>query len=190
MKQEIREILGLLVQNATRIESFSFLRRLREDGINIEFSEQEDGNNTWTYTHPDEEATIAATALIRTFFQKSTPFSFVSIQNLFTDPDLSDDWKLKTDQICDDYFIYIHEYDPTYVEMFDGQPNRLDILDTVLYGGLVHFDKQKVARFQLWCSDEFSRNMIRQVFASILGHIIDFISQMRVVTEEELENNP
>jgi hypothetical protein len=124
------------------------------------------------------------------FTQENEPIAFPNIHSILNDKSLSENIQNRVIKIRKAYFNYLNSHSDYTVELFEGHPTRMDILKTVMYGGMVHINNQKtIEMFQEWTRDSIRESLLLQEFSSILNQLLVLIKVISEVFENELNLN-
>ncbi len=187
MRDETRRALQLYIQRADELEQGGFVKYVREKrpiGINI--TGQEDGTSVIDAIGPDNEATKAMIATFRPFLQQR-PISFRSIASLCDDPDLSPDWKAQITSIRTEVNSYLDSAPAIISAPGEPMPTRRTILDTFIYGDILHIDDDKKREiYERWQSQDFYFLLLITEFNSILLNLSRAILRIAKLSKDEL----
>jgi hypothetical protein len=187
MRDETKRAFQLYVQRADELEQGGFVKYVKEKrpiGINI--TSQEDGTSLIEAVGPDNEATKALIATFRPFIQQK-PISFKSITSFCEDPDVSEDWKTQITTIRSAVNTYLDSHPNIIVEPGEQLPIRREILDTFIYGDILHIDdRRKREIYERWQSQDFYGLLLITEFNSILLNVCRAIFHIAAITKVEL----
>jgi hypothetical protein len=146
MKENTRRILELFVEKADKLKSFGFDEHVKSVGLGFKATRTD--NNDWTieFGLPDEKERDAFLLTFRLFYQRNESISITNINQLATDPDLSEQWRKGVAVAQKAYSDYLEGYSDYSVQLFDGHPTRGEMFETVLYGSLAHANQPKRER--------------------------------------------
>ncbi|HAV76374.1 MAG TPA: hypothetical protein DCX53_03370 [Anaerolineae bacterium] len=188
MRDETKQVLQLYVERADELEQGGFINYVREKrpiGINI--TGQEDGSSLIDAVGPDNEATKAMIATFRPFLQQK-PISFSSIVSLCDDPDLSEEWKTQVTSVQSAVNSYLDSHPAIISAPGEPLPIRRTILDTFIYGKILHIDdKKKREIYERWQSQDFYFLLLITEFNSILLNLSRAILGIAKLSKDELE---
>ena len=150
-------------------------------------------NDEWVidFGLPDVKEQDAFLLTFRMFIQKNESISLPNIHGLLRDNELSEELREGIKSVRRAYFNYLNSHSDYTVELFEGQPTRGQMLETVLYGGLAHGnDAETVERYKYWSRDDIRANLLMQEFTAILLQILVFIKFIADLSEKELMLKP
>ncbi|HNB52584.1 MAG TPA: hypothetical protein PK530_11605 [Anaerolineales bacterium] len=190
MKDETRFVLRLLVEKAHKIRDFNFDQHVKNIGLNWNAKKMEQGEWEIGFGLPDVKELDAFLLTFRLFIQKNESISFPNLHGLLRDKGLSQELQEGIKTVRRAYFDYLNSYSNYTVNLFEGHPTRLQMLETVLYGGLAHGnDLETIQRYQYWSRDDVRSGLLIQEFTTILLHVLGFINFIADLSEKELELN-
>jgi len=191
MKDETRIVLEQFVEKAHKLREFKFDEHVKKIGLGFKGTGMDDESWIIDFGVPDTKEQDAFLLTFRMFIQNNESISFPNIHGLLRDKELSNEMHEGIKLARQAYFNYLNSRSEYTVNLFDGQPTRGQMLDTVLYGGLAHGNNaEKIQRFKLWSRDEIRANLLMQEFASMLLQILVFIKHIADLSEKELQANP
>jgi hypothetical protein len=195
MSQQTREILEEFVQKSHKLKAFNFHEHVRTVRLGFNIYRMEDGENpTIEFTQSDVKERDASLLTLRMFIQHNEPISFHGLKRLLVSSELSEEWRDKAGKLIASYFEYCDQYPPYIQDQWGKRPTNGQILDTVLYGGLVHTgldtrdekNEKKRKRFRDWTENDLKKNMLLQAFDLAVLNVIRLIYRIAEVTETEL----
>ena len=184
MRDDTAVVLRRVVEKAEVLRRSRFVAQLVSPGYRIAFAE-----GGTRVTRPDEEARDAFVLTLRFFLVQNEPTSLRALARLLDDPEVSDDWKRSFNLVRS----AIKEYLATaYGEYeYEGAKHRFsnrEILETFLYGGLVHAnDVRAVARYQEWSRQGGLFEMLEFWFISTLQTLLRAIWYLSRICSLELK---
>jgi hypothetical protein len=191
MEDETRKILEALIRKAHKISGFGFDEHVKRTGLNFNITRTDKNDYIVEFGLPDEKELDAFVLTFRMFTQPNESFSFSNIHGLLRDKGLSTEFREGVISLRRGYFDYLNSHSEYTVELFEGHPTRSQILQTVLYGELVHInDPDTVQRFQIWSRDDIRASLLMQEFTSILLQILTSIKHLADLCEKELKIKP
>jgi hypothetical protein len=189
MRISTRDALQDLVEQARRLNDLQFEDHLGETGLGLSFSRIESGGWEIEFDLPDDEKRDATLLTLRMFDQRSEAFSFHRLPQLAEDEGLSEDFRQELRSSAQIYGHYLAgqpaNIRPGFFEP-GTCPTRGEIMRTVIGGGLAHRRGPARARYDRWTRDPFRRNMLHQVFARTIGHLIPLINRIADLASVEL----
>lgn len=191
MQDETRQTLQLIVDKAEKLRGYAFERHVSETGL--DFSAQRLPDDTWeiTFGLPDEKERDAFLLTFRLFYQRNELMSFLRLEDLLKDKDLSKEFKNVTTQVRATFLGYLQGHSQYTVELFEGQPTRKEMIDVGLYGGLAHANNpDTVAQYRQWTRDEVRAALFHQEFTKFLVVILGMIYSLADAARAELLTNP
>jgi hypothetical protein len=200
MQDETRERLKLIVEKGKKIESYSYARHYREQGIQTHYSlnwkEGEGLSFEFKANAPEEEAIMALAALLRYFTQPNEKICLYSDSWLnprplqqpdwLNDPALSQEWH--------DHWEGVRRYITgvlsrlTMLKIDDTDLTYGIIYDAALYGELVH--STKAEQIKQWRSMPMISALVTDALYTALGAAIDGIRKISQASEAELAGKP
>jgi hypothetical protein len=187
IKDDTRTILEFLVEKAHKLQDFRFDEHVKKVGLNFKGTKMDDGTWTLDFGIPDIKEQDAFLFTFRLFIQNNESISFPNIHGLLRDKGLSNEMQEGIKLVRRAYFNYLNSHSDYTVKLFEGHPTRMQILETVLYGGLGHGnDPETIQRFKVWSKDEICANLLVQEFTMILIQILVFINYIADLSEKEL----
>lgn len=190
MNRKTRERLELFVEKADKLREFGFEHHVR--GISLDFHAHRQSDGTWSIElgFPDEKERDAFLLTFRFFHQRNEPISFDRLHNLANDPDLSSHCEDEVTRLRRAYRDYLDGHSEYTVNLFEGQPNRRQMLDVGLYGGLLHANRpKKVQLYKYWTKDSVRAGLFQQEFTKILLRLLDLIYELSDVSRQELQQD-
>ena len=184
MRDDTAAVLRRVIEKAEVLRRSRFVAQLVSPGYRIEFVE-----GGTRVTRPDDEARDAFVLTLRFFLVQNEPTSFRALARLLDDPEVSNDWKRAFTLVRS----AINEYLATaYGEYeYEGAKHRFsnrEILETFLYGGLVHAnDVRAVARYQEWSRQGGLFEMLEFWFISTLQTLLRAIWYLSRICSLELK---
>lgn len=187
MKNETRIILEQYVEKAHKLRDFGFAEHAKNLGRG--WSAKRTDNDEWVieFGIPNVKEQDAFLLTFRMFIQKNESISFPNIHGLLRDKDLSNELREGIKSARQAYFNYLNSHSDYTVELFEGRPTRMLMLETVLYGGLAHGnDLETIKRFKNWSRDDIRASLLTQEFTAILLQVLVFINHVAELSEKEL----
>jgi hypothetical protein len=191
MQDETRETLQLIVDKAEKLRGFAFERHVARTGLG--FSARRMADDSWEidFGLPDEKERDAFLLTFRLFYQRNEPMSFLRLDELLNDPDLSEEFTDVAVQLRASFLRYLEGQSHYTVELFEGQPTRKQMIDVGLYGGIAHANNPTtVAQYREWTRDEVRAALFHQEFTKFLVVILGMIYALADAARAELLANP
>jgi hypothetical protein len=191
MEKETRMLLEQYIEKAHKLRDFEFVEHAKSIGRGWSATKNDNGEWVMEFGIPDVKEQDAFLLTFRMFVQKNESISFPNIHGLLRDKGLSTELQEGIKSARQAYFNYLNGHSDYTVKLFDGHPTRMQMLETVLYGGLAHGnDLETVERFKNWSRDDIRANLLIQEFTAILLQILVFINHIAELSEKELESKP
>src|SRR5829696_4428273 len=153
MRDETRVILQQLVEKAQKLRDFRFDEHVKSIGLNMQATRTDNDEWVFDFGIPDVKEQDAFLLTFRLFIQKNESISFLNLQRLLGDDELSAEFREGIETVYRSYSNYLDSHSDYTVELFEGYPNRRQMLETVLYGDLAHSNNsERVERFKNWSS--------------------------------------
>jgi hypothetical protein len=184
MRAETKAILERVVDKAAKLRKSAFLRDLEERGWKITFHQRE-----IIVTRPPDEARDAFILTLRFFITQNEATSFRRLAKLLDDPDLTDEWKHRFEFLRSSVNQHLAAaYGEHHYAGRSHRFSQLDILNTFLYGGLVHANKpEAVTRFNEWCQSPGQLAMFEMWFIKAIRALSLAIFLLSDICEDELK---
>jgi len=191
MHDETRETLQLIVDKAEKLRGYAFERHVSETGL--DFSAKRLADDSWEidFGQPDEKERDAFLLTFRLFYQRNEPMSFLRLEHLLNDPDLSTEFRSVASQVRASFLGYLQGHSRYTVELFEGQPTRKQMIDVGLYGGIAHAnDPVTVGQYRQWTRDGIRAALFHQEFIKFLVVILGMIYALGDAARAELLSSP
>lgn len=184
MSPNTQTVLRRIVDKAGRLRNSTFLAEIERGGWRISFP-----TGTVVVTRPPDESRDAFVLNLRFFILGNEATSFRSLTKLLDDPELSSGWK---DQFRTLRGAVNDMLAATYGEYrIGGASHRFSngqILDTFLYGGLVHANNpEAVARMAEWTRHPGAIAWLEMWFISTVRSLCLAIFRLSDLCEQELQ---
>jgi hypothetical protein len=180
-----RETLEAFVAKAHKLVNSRF-RALVEEGLEITLSfKRGQGGMRIEYKGPDTESIEAFILTFRFFIQQKERISIRSLMQICDDPDISDVWKDKFQQIRTALNAFLDETPPAPEKI----PTNRGIMDVFIYGHLAHEEQEKKRQYDEWRAQPDKFLFFNHQFNIILAGVLHMISFLLYWTEEELRVN-
>jgi hypothetical protein len=166
-----------------KLMNYPFLRELREGGLNVEITQDREGQTYISFVGLSDGYEFDSFILLfRMFIQQGDDFSIIMLEQLpKNDPDLSERWKKR---YTANKAAYTNLLNGTPHEIEGIQSTNKDILNTVLYGHYAHRNIRE--EYQNWVRTGLGQAQLEQMFIRIVFDILHIISDLCDNSVEEL----
>lgn len=177
-------MLETFLEKVRRLEQSSYLAQIdKSEGISVRISWTSDDSRELEENFPSDESLLALAATFRLFFQNREVVGLNKMRRLISDPGISDEWK-DAFRLTESMWNELLNRGSTLTVNGLRLKNR-DVLDTVMYGDLVHTDKRKEFR-NVQSNPEFHLNVMFN-FHCIVVNMCQIIMSLGFHSEIELE---
>ncbi len=163
-------------EKADKLAGLSFTNHLRTTNLTVSV-EYHDGGLFLTDSAPPDEAIDAFVLTLRFFVQDNERISINRIGLLYESLDVDEQIKRLFREGRQSINKRLDS--PSMFLVNDESLTHREIFDVFLYGGLAHGNDVKRARFREWQAGREIFALLRILFLSILGDLLEFIFWLR-----------
>ncbi len=181
-QSKIRDHLGklqLFNEKAQKLERSDFLRQFLVDGTSVKISFGQNEPVTVTTKLPTEGAIDAFMNNYRFFCQNNEGSSFQNIQNVYDRLPISKEIKNQFNNLRRNLNQYLDTPTEVNITINDRQLTKRELLDTLMYGLIVHSNVEKRGTINYWKKDSILFSIISQEFSAILLDLLRYIQIVR-----------
>ncbi len=169
--------LRLFIDKVERLQASALLRTLLEQGVGLNLTwsaETKELRLSCTAPVPDE--TEAAILTLRFFLQPRDGISLGQIAQLYEELPLSAELK-------DSYQLHYSRLQqllksPACIQINGDCPTRWEILETILYGDMVHANPDKRQRYLAWVAHPFAASIVGLELHNVLQFYLRTLAAM------------
>ena len=190
ISSEEKEILELFNNKANDVINSSFVKEAKEKDISFTLSgniDKKTGNWATRYEviHHNTDFINSVILPLRMFIQNNERISIHNISLIYGQFSISD-YKKTFDTIRK----YLNDYlDETAKTFLDDQPTKRELLETIVYGELVHLNPEKSEKLEKWKSNDMYWNLAFFEFQKILHEFIDILKMFQKINQLVLEKH-
>lgn len=187
MKKTSRKRLENFIERANYVETLSYL----DNGESIAGLEAKFVDGQWQveFYEPDDEKRDALLFNIRLFIQDKDEISLRRMTELYSDPGISDNWKVEHGVIRDELNRRLSE---TSAEGSRGRLSYREVLNMFLYGALGHKDSRDASQrlFEKWVTDQNEFEILHNTFHQVLIWVVAAVINVSRASKEEIARHP
>jgi hypothetical protein len=190
MKEKTRQALEDCVEKANKLRSMKLGEHIAQTIKG--FRGRKMANDEWEieFDLPDEEKGDASLLTFRLFLQHNEDYSFAQIQQLITDPGLSEEFIHKMGCARQEFLDLTNQHPVDIKAGFfevGEYPTWGELLNVVLYGSLAHTnDKAKRLKYKRWTHNDINKYVLLQHFWFIVAEVLGHIYRISDLCSEEL----
>ncbi len=182
-KKETIEILQLFIEKADKLLSSNFVKNV-ESGSGVNFTLKQGKTPSIKRWGPDQENIEAFVLTFRFFIQNNEKISISNLTKVFDSPFVTAEEKAS--------FEKARQFLNSYLDgntMFDirGRIQRRVLMDTFIYGGLSHANREKKITYDSWVNDPLLSSLIVNEFIVILFETLNAIGYFGNLSVQLLE---
>ena len=178
VKKDIKEHLEklkLFNEKAQKIERSDFLKQIRTNGISITISVKKDKPGMIKRKLPTEGAVDAFMNNYRFFCQNNEGSSFENIHKVYNSLPILKEKKNKFVKARRDLNQYLDSHLIFDVIINNRHLTKRELLDTFMYGMIVHANKNYRELIKRWEQDPILFSILLQEFTAILLDLVKYI---------------
>lgn len=186
MNPESQKRLEEFIKRVEYIKTLSYFENQKEI---VRVSARRVGDKWETdFYQPDDEKRDALLFNLRLFIQDKDDISIGRLTELYSDPEISNEWKYQHENIRK---VLNSRLDEVVGEGARGKFTYRDVLSMFLYGKLGHVDQddRSYKLFQKWVTDETEWAIMHSIFHETLLHVIEAIMNISRISKDEIQRS-
>ncbi len=188
--QNIIASLELFNEKANKLLNSSFVQALLSPDSGVTISGRKKNDDSFAVRTevfgPSQESIDAFVLTFRFFIQDNESTALRNIANIYENASIDQEFlerfysaRVATNQLLDSPNMFNITYN-------DITPTNRDVMETFIYGGLVHANPEKYKQFKEWMGFPPASGLFQACFTSVLGHVLSAIGFIANLNREVL----
>jgi len=188
LQEQTVETMVLFIEKANKLTTSRFVQYINDNTKGIQVSWKRGGKPSVDWDAPDGEAVDALVLTLRFFIQANERTSLRSMQNILSDPAISQYWRGRYEKVRDQLNEFL-DSSPRQMQVGNGGPafTRRETMEIFVYGGLAHANQQKRRIFEELKKDPFRFPMFEYNFVDTLNEIVNAVGYLAGICDRELK---